>query len=132
MCNGPTWCRASPTAHCCKELFTRDGVGTLVTSEPYEQLRPAVIDDVAGILELLRPLEEAGVLVRRSRELLETEIGHFSVLDRDGMAVGCAGLYPFRGRHGRACLPGGTSGLPTADAATSCSPPSSDQARRRA
>jgi len=78
-----------------KELFTRDGVGTLVTSEPYEQLRPATIDDVAGILELLAPLEEGGVLVRRSRELLETEIGHFSVLDRDGMAVGCAGLYPF-------------------------------------
>jgi len=80
-----------------KELFTRDGVGTLVTSEPYEQLRPATIDDVAGILELLAPLEDAGVLVRRSRELLETEIGHFSVLDRDGMVVGCAGLYPFAG-----------------------------------
>jgi amino-acid N-acetyltransferase len=78
-----------------KELFTRDGAGTLLTSEPYEQLRPAMIDDVAGILELLAPLEDAGVLVRRSRELLETEVGHFSVLDRDGMAVGCAGLYPF-------------------------------------
>ena len=78
-----------------EELFTRDGVGTLITSEPYEQLRTALIDDVAGILELLAPLEEAGVLVRRSRELLETEIHHFSVLDRDGMVVGCAGLYPF-------------------------------------
>lgn len=89
-----------------KELFTRDGAGILVTSEPYEQLRAASIDDVAGILELLAPLETTGVLVRRSRELLETEIGHFSVLDRDGMVVGCAGLYPFAddGMAELACL----------------------------
>lgn len=77
------------------ELFTRDGVGTLITSEPYESLRTAQIDDVAGVLELIAPLEEAGVLVRRSRELLETEIHRFNVLDRDGMVIGCAGFYPF-------------------------------------
>jgi amino-acid N-acetyltransferase len=56
------------------ELFTRDGLGTLVYSGYYEQLRKAKIEDVAGILDLIRPLEEAGILVRRSRELLETEI----------------------------------------------------------
>ena len=78
-----------------KELFTRDGVGTLVTAEPYQQIRPAVIDDVTGIIELLQPLEEAGVLVRRSRELLETGIGHFTVMERDGMVIGCAALYPY-------------------------------------
>jgi amino-acid N-acetyltransferase len=78
-----------------RELFTRDGSGTLITAEPFEDLRAARIDDVAGILELLHPLEALGVLVRRSRERLETEIDRFSVLERDGMIIGCAALYPY-------------------------------------
>lgn len=77
------------------ELFTRDGVGTLVTTEIYEGLRQATIDDVGGILELIEPLEAEGALVRRSRELLEMEIGHFLVVERDGMVTACAALYPY-------------------------------------
>jgi amino-acid N-acetyltransferase len=78
-----------------KELFTRDGIGTLITAEPYEETRTARIDDVGGLLELLEPLEEKGVLVRRSRELLETEIDCFTLMERDGMAIACAALYPY-------------------------------------
>ena len=78
-----------------QELFTRDGVGTLVTSGGYEGLRPATIDDVGGILELIKPLEAAGALVKRSREQLELEIDHFFVIERDGLIVACAALYPF-------------------------------------
>lgn len=77
------------------ELFTRDGAGTLITTDVYEGLRPAAIDDVGGILALIRPLEEEGVLVRRSRELLEIEIDRFTVVERDGAIIGCAALYPF-------------------------------------
>lgn len=77
------------------ELFTRDGLGTLVYSGYYEQLRKAKIDDVAGILDLIRPLEEAGILVRRSRELLETEINNFHVMEKDGSIIACAALYPY-------------------------------------
>ena len=77
------------------ELFTRDGAGTMVLQESYEQLRQAGIDDVGGILALIRPLEEAGVLVRRSRELLETEIDRFVLVERDGATIGCAALYPY-------------------------------------
>ncbi len=77
------------------ELFTRDGIGTLVTAETYEGLRQATIDDVGGLLELIEPLEAEGVLVRRSRELLEMEIDHFFVLERDRTIIGCAALYPF-------------------------------------
>ncbi|MEH6669337.1 amino-acid N-acetyltransferase [Halopseudomonas sp.] len=76
------------------ELFTRDGGGTLVTQEAFEVIRTATIDDVGGLLELLRPLEEAGILVRRSREILETEISQFTLVERDGMIIGCAALYP--------------------------------------
>src|SRR5690606_34861991 len=76
------------------ELFTRDGVGTLLTAEAFETTRQATVDDVAGVLELIRPLEEDGSLVRRSRELLENEIEHFLVSERDGTIVACAALYP--------------------------------------
>jgi len=77
------------------ELFTREGVGTMVTREPMERLRSAQIEDVGGILSLIEPLEEEGVLVKRSRELLEREIGRFAVIEHDRMIVGCAALYPF-------------------------------------
>lgn len=77
------------------ELFTRDGSGLLVASRPFEDHRDARLEDVGGILELLEPLEQEGVLVRRSRELLETEIDHFCVVERDGMIIGCAALYPW-------------------------------------
>lgn len=77
------------------ELFTREGVGTMVTREPVERLRCAQIEDVGGILGLIEPLEEEGVLVKRSRELLEREIGRFAVIEHDRMIVGCAALYPF-------------------------------------
>jgi amino-acid N-acetyltransferase len=78
-----------------QELFTRDGAGTLITEDQYEQIRTARIEDVGGILEIIRPLEEQGTLLKRSRELLETEINHFTVLDRDGMVIACAALYPY-------------------------------------
>ena len=77
------------------ELFTRDGVGTMLTADIYEGLRPATIDDVGGMLELIQPLEEDGTLVRRSRERLEMEIDRFNLLERDGAIIGCAALYPF-------------------------------------
>ncbi len=77
------------------ELFTRDGIGTLINADLFEDIRRATIDDVGGILELIAPLESEGVLVRRSRDLIETEIDRFSVIDRDGMIIGCAALYPY-------------------------------------
>lgn len=77
------------------ELYTRDGVGTLITDLGYEQIRRAGIGDVGGIISLIQPFEQKGILVRRSRELLENEIGRFTVIERDGAIVGCAALYPF-------------------------------------
>jgi len=77
------------------ELFTREGVGTMINAEPVEKLRPARIEDVRGMLALIEPLEADGTLVKRSRELLEAEIGNFVVVDHDGSIVGCAALYPF-------------------------------------
>ena len=78
-----------------QELFSIDGIGTQIVMESAEQIRRATIDDIGGILELIRPLEQEGILVRRSREQLEQEIEQFTIIERDGLIIGCAALYPF-------------------------------------
>ncbi len=80
-----------------KELYTRDGSGTMVYRDHYETIRRARIEDVVGILKLIEPLEQDGILVKRSRERLETEVDHFIVMEKDNLLVGCAALYPISG-----------------------------------
>jgi len=77
------------------ELFTHKGVGTMLTPDPIETLRPAKIEDIGGVLRLIEPLEAEGILVKRGRDRLEREIGRFAVLEHDKLLVGCAALYPF-------------------------------------
>ncbi len=77
------------------ELFTHDGIGTMVTYENVETLREATVKDVGSILKLIEPYERDGTLVKRGRELLEREIEYFSVMEHDGVIFGCAALYPF-------------------------------------
>lgn len=88
------------------ELFTRNGVGTLITEEIFEGLRQAQLEDVVGVLGLVEPLEAAGILVRRSREHLEIEIPQFTVIEREHTIIGCAELlpYPEAGSAELACL----------------------------
>jgi len=88
-----------------EELFTRDGVGTIVTKNALDILRDARGDDIGGLVALIEPMEDEGILVRRSRELLEREITQFSVVEHDGMIVGCAAMYPYgAGQAELACL----------------------------
>ncbi len=77
------------------ELFTRDGIGTLVSRDPFEHIRPAVLDDLVDILGIIRPLEAGGILVRRPRERLEMELEHFTVTCRDRTVIGCVSLTPY-------------------------------------
>ncbi|MCB1961146.1 MAG: amino-acid N-acetyltransferase [Rhodocyclaceae bacterium] len=77
------------------EFFTHQGAGTVVSRDPLFCLREATVEDVGALVSLLAPLENDGTLVRRSRELLEQEITRFSVVEYDGMLVGCSALYPF-------------------------------------
>lgn len=78
-----------------QELFTASGIGTMVTELPLETMRQATIDDVGGILMLIEPLENQGVLVRRGREQIEMEIQHFYVIEHDNRIIGCASLHPY-------------------------------------
>ncbi|MEA3639988.1 MAG: amino-acid N-acetyltransferase [Lamprobacter sp.] len=78
-----------------RELFTRDGAGTLMTGEPYERLRAAQSTDIPGIRKLLEPMERAGILVPRSAEELELVIDRFQVTELDGAIIACASLIGF-------------------------------------
>lgn len=77
------------------ELFSHDGVGTMISYENLESLREATVDDVGSILQLIEPLEQDGTLVKRGRHQLERDIDHFSVIEHDGRLFGCAALYPY-------------------------------------
>ncbi|MFC1630896.1 amino-acid N-acetyltransferase, partial [Pseudomonadota bacterium] len=78
-----------------QELYTTDGIGTLVTASDYEVTRQATVDDIGGIIELIQPLEQQGLLVKRSREQLEMSIEQFYVMERDGLITACVAVIPF-------------------------------------
>lgn len=75
------------------ELFTDNGIGTLVSTDHLEDIRSATVEDVNGIIELIKPQEKSGILVKRSRERLETEINNFYVIERENRIIGCGALY---------------------------------------
>lgn len=78
-----------------QELYSRDGAGTLITAEDYDHLRPATLEDIGGLLALIEPLEQAGVLVPRGRERLELELDRFLVMARDGLITACCAIIPY-------------------------------------
>lgn len=78
-----------------QELFTHDGIGTMITELPLETLRPADIEDINAILQIIEPLEDEGILVRRGRERIEMEIHDFYLMEHDGRVIGCAALRPY-------------------------------------
>ena len=77
------------------EFFTHAGVGTIISRDPLFRLREASFEDVGALVALISPMELDGSLVRRGRELLEQEIDRFTLVEHDGVLVGCAALYPF-------------------------------------
>ena len=88
------------------ELFTHDGIGSMISPEPLVRLREATIDDIGDILSLIEPLERLGTLVKRGREQLEMEIQKFSVLEHDGRIIACVAMNHFadEGMAELACL----------------------------
>ena len=75
-----------------KELYTHDGIGTLISPDEYEQIRVAEANDLAGILELVRPIQQAGVLANRSNEEIERSLDKFTVITKDSRVIACAAL----------------------------------------
>jgi len=78
-----------------QEVYTHDGIGTMVVDEKLESLREASADDVGGILQLIEPFERDGTLVRRERNEIERDVANYTVIEHDGVIFGCAALYPY-------------------------------------
>ncbi|PCI20355.1 MAG: amino-acid N-acetyltransferase [Piscirickettsiaceae bacterium] len=77
------------------ELFTRKGSGTLISTRPFEDARAATIDDVQGILDLIKPLEQRGLLSQRTADNIAADINKFHVIEQDGLITTCAALYEY-------------------------------------
>ncbi len=77
------------------ELFTADGQGSQLSEAPFRNVRAATPADLSAIVALIRPLEQQGALVRRSRLALEQDIGTFLVAEVDDKVFGCCALTPF-------------------------------------
>lgn len=78
-----------------RELFTRQGAGTSIAADDFVRIRPARSRDIADIIGLIRPLEEQGILLPRSREHLENHINQFSILENDGRIEGCVAVKTY-------------------------------------
>ncbi len=90
---------------CLLEVFTHDGIATMITEEALEKLRMATNDDVAAILSLIEPLIADGTLVSRGADIIERDIEQFSMLEHDGKIFGCAALYLYSEKMAEmACL----------------------------
>ncbi|MBF6615831.1 MAG: amino-acid N-acetyltransferase [Candidimonas sp.] len=81
------------------EIFTHDGVGTMVVEDTLDDLRPASVDDVGAIVQLIEPLEADGTLVPRGRSVIERDVEKFTVLEHDGVIYGCVAIIPYPNDH---------------------------------
>ena len=77
-----------------RELYTHAGDGVMVTRSDAHAPRRAEVADLGGILELIDPLVEQGVLAERARAELELRVRDFRVIEIDGLIAACACLRP--------------------------------------
>jgi len=86
-----------------QELYTRDGAGLLIGRDLYEDFRPADAADVPEIYGLMRPLCDAGVLGRRTRGMIERDIGSYHVYTRDEEILTVGQLHFMEGDSAEIC-----------------------------
>ena len=84
------------------ELCTRDGMGIMISYDLYDGVRGASPKDISAILNLIKPLEQQGILVTRPPEQIHTEIDRFYVFERDGDILACFQLLVYEdARYGK-------------------------------
>lgn len=88
------------------ELFSSEGVGTMVHSNEYQHIRRAKKADVRRIMSLIRQSVQNEELVHRTRQDILTRIEDYWVLEIDRNLVGCIALHPYKeeGKAELACL----------------------------
>lgn len=88
------------------ELFSIEGVGTMVYADAYQQIRPARRADIPGIMGMIRRAVDDEELVERSREEIRANLSDYFVLELDGNIVGTVAIHPWleRGMAEVACV----------------------------
>lgn len=76
------------------ELYSTDGVGSMISSDFYEGIRTGTTRDVSKIFNLLQPMVDKGILVQRSQQKIADEIQNFVVLERENELLACASARP--------------------------------------
>jgi amino-acid N-acetyltransferase len=78
------------------EVFSNEGIGTLIYANEYQSIRPAQKKDVRAVFNLIQQGVKAEELVKRTRADIEKQIGDFFVFEVDRNPVACAAmhLYP--------------------------------------
>ena len=88
------------------EIFSPDGIGTMVYSNEYQQIRRILKKDVRGVMALIRQSVHNEELVRRTRNEILQHLEDYWVLEIDRTLVGCVAVHPFpeEGKAELACL----------------------------
>lgn len=88
------------------EVFSHEGIGTMIYSNEYQQIRRVFKKDVRGVMELIRQSVHNEELIRRTRTDILDSIDDYWVLEFDRNLVGCVALhtYPEEGKGELACL----------------------------
>jgi amino-acid N-acetyltransferase len=81
------------------EVFSNEGIGTLIHANEYQQIRAAKKKDVHAIQVLTRKAVEAGELVQRSRASIERALGDYYIFEIDRNPVACVALHVDPGSH---------------------------------
>lgn len=88
------------------EVFSNEGIGTLVYADEYQQIRRAMKKDVRSILTLIKQSVATDELVKRSRATVEKQLADYYLFEIDKNPVGCVALHvhPDLGKGELACL----------------------------
>jgi len=88
------------------EVFSNEGIGTLIYANDYQQIRRAMKKDVRAIQLLTKAAVESEELVKRSRAVIEKNLGDYFIFEIDKNPVACVALhvYPEQKKGELACL----------------------------
>jgi amino-acid N-acetyltransferase len=88
------------------EVFSNEGIGTLIYANEYQQIRPAKKKDVRSIQVLTKNSVESDELVKRTRAVIEKALGDYYIFEIDKNPVACVALhvYPELKKGELACL----------------------------
>jgi amino-acid N-acetyltransferase len=88
------------------EVFSNEGIGTLIYANEYQQIRRALKKDIRHILMLTKDSVASDELIKRSRPAIEKSLNDYFLFEIDKNPVACVALhlYPEHGKGELACL----------------------------